>query len=53
MTPEEIKQGTGYTTNKAFEKYFQSEARDAVTVYQQINDLQHTYNQKNNQKANN
>jgi hypothetical protein len=51
LTPEQIKQGTGHATNKAFERYFQREARDAVQVYQTINDLQHTYNQKNSQKT--
>jgi hypothetical protein len=50
LTPEQIKKGTGHTTNKAFERYFQSESRDAIQVYQTINGLQHTYNQKNNQK---
>ena len=44
ITPEQIKQGTGHATNKAFERYFQREARDAVQVYQTMNDLQHTYN---------
>ena len=51
LTPEQIKRGTGHATNKAFERYFQREARDAVQVYQTINDLQHTYNKKNNQKS--
>jgi integrase len=44
LTPEQIKLGTGHATNKAFERYFQREARDAVQVYETINDLQHTYN---------
>ncbi|MGV7223737.1 MAG: hypothetical protein ACQ9MH_19705 [Nitrospinales bacterium] len=51
LTPEQIKQGTGHTTNKAFERYFQREARDAVQVYQTISGLQHTYNQKKGLKV--
>ena len=51
LTPEQIKKGTGHSTNKAFERYFQRKERDAVQVYQTINDLQHTYNKKNNQKV--
>ena len=51
LTPEQIKQGTGHTTNKAFERYFQKDARDAVQVYQTINDLQQTYNKKSKPKS--
>jgi len=53
LTPEQIKKGTGHSTNKAFERYFQREARDAVQVYQTINDLQHTYNNESHQKTSN
>lgn len=51
LTPERIKRGTGHSTFKAFERYFQREARNAVKAYQTNIDLQHTYNQKNNQKV--
>jgi len=50
MTPEQIKAGTMHSTNKAFERYFQAQARDARKVYQAA-DLQRTYNMKDGQKS--
>jgi hypothetical protein len=34
LSPEQIKAGTLHSTNKAFERYFQGEARNARLVYQ-------------------
>ena len=57
LTPEQIKQGTLHSTNKAFERYFQPHVRNARLVYQTAKDLQHTYNENskldNNQKQHN
>jgi len=39
LSPEEIKAGTLHTTNKAFERYMQGTAADALTVYQKANCL--------------
>lgn len=52
LTPEQIKTGTMHSTNKAFERYFQSQARDARKVYQAA-DLQRTYNPKDTSKSSN
>jgi len=46
MTPEQIKTGTMHTTNKAFDRYYQGKARDARRVYSAVQNLQQTYNQK-------
>jgi integrase len=46
LSPEQIKAGTMHSTNKAFERYFQRQGSDARAVYQQVKDLQQTYNQK-------
>ena len=51
MTPEQIRQGTLHSTNKAFERYFQPDARNAKKVYQTVSDLQQTYNKKSSQKS--
>jgi integrase len=45
LTPEQIKKGMLHKTNKAFERYFQSQQADAKMVYQKAQNLQHTYNQ--------
>jgi len=51
MTPEQIKTGTMHSTNKAFERYFQKEARDAKVVYKAaLKNLQPTYNIKEGQE---
>ena len=58
-TPEEVIKFTGHRTNKAFERYFQANRPIRKRVKQTLKgmrekaqeDLQHTYNQKNNQKA--
>ena len=34
MTPEQIRQGTLHSTNRAFERYFQPDAKNAKKVYQ-------------------
>lgn len=47
LTPEEIKAGTLHSTNKAFERYFQREAKDAKKVYQKIQDIQDNLSEKN------
>ncbi len=47
LTPEEIKTGTLHSTNKAFERYFQREAKDAKKVYQTIQDIQDQLSQNN------
>jgi hypothetical protein len=44
LTPEQIKKGTLHKTNKAFERYFQSQQADAKIVYQKARNLQQTYN---------
>ncbi len=44
LTPEQVRMGTMHSTNKAFERYFQQQADGAKTVYQTVNDLQHSYN---------
>jgi len=49
LTPEQIKQGTLHSTNKAFERYFQADVRNERLVYQTAKDLQHTYT--NNSKS--
>lgn len=46
MSPEQIRMGTMHSTNKAFERYFQGKARQAKDVYKAVQNLQHTYNQK-------
>ena len=46
MTPEQIRQGTLHSTNRAFERYFQPDARNAKKVYQAAKGLQQTYNIK-------
>jgi hypothetical protein len=46
MTPEQIRQGTLHSTNRAFERYFQPDARNAKKVYQAVSGLQQTYNRK-------
>ena len=51
MSPEQIKAGTMHSTNKAFERYFQGQADQSKAVFQAAKNLQHTYNQKNNQKV--
>jgi hypothetical protein len=51
LTPEQIKQGTLHSTNKAFERYFQSDARNAKLVYQTAQDLQQTYNKNSASKS--
>jgi hypothetical protein len=33
LSPEQIKAGTMHSTNKAFERYFQRNSRDAIEVY--------------------
>jgi hypothetical protein len=33
LSPEQIKAGTMHSTNKAFERYFQRNSQDAITVY--------------------
>jgi integrase len=43
LTPEQIKQGTLHSTNKAFERYFQADFRNERLVYQTAKDLQQTY----------
>ncbi|MEE4602131.1 MAG: hypothetical protein V2J65_12695 [Desulfobacteraceae bacterium] len=57
LTPEQIKQGTLHSTNKAFERYFQPHVRNSRLVYQTAKDLQHSYNQNSksddNPKLNN
>ena len=50
LTPEQIRQGTMHSTNKAFERYFQQQAEGARTVFQAVNDLQQTYNKKRDGK---
>jgi hypothetical protein len=44
LSPEEIKAGTLHSTNRAFERYFQGEARKAKLVYLTVRQLQQTYN---------
>lgn len=44
LTPEQIKAGTLHSTNKAFERYFQGEARNAKIVYRTAQNLQHPAN---------
>ena len=39
LSPEQIKAGTLHTTNKAFERYFQATAVDAMLVYQKADNL--------------
>ncbi|MBW2042849.1 MAG: hypothetical protein JRI76_12595 [Deltaproteobacteria bacterium] len=51
FTPEQIKQATGHATNKAFERYFQKDARGAENVFQTIIKLQHNYNIHADQKS--
>ncbi|MBW1778881.1 MAG: hypothetical protein JRJ54_15045 [Deltaproteobacteria bacterium] len=51
FTPEQIKHATGHATNKAFERYFQKDARGAENVFQTIIKLQHTYNIHADQKS--
>jgi hypothetical protein len=46
LTPEQIKAGTLHSTNKAFERYFQGEARRARSAYEKARSVQHKYNQK-------
>lgn len=60
-TPEEVIKFTGHSTNKAFERYFQANRSIKKRVKQTLlgmremaqENLQHTYNQKNNQKVSN
>jgi hypothetical protein len=40
LSPEQIKAGTLHSTNKAFERYFQAEARNARQVYQAAQSMQ-------------
>jgi len=37
--PDEIRQGTGIVSNKAFERYFQHEFEDELKIYQKRNEL--------------
>ena len=37
--PDEIRQGTGIASNKAFERYFQHEFEDELKIYQKRNEL--------------
>lgn len=37
--PDEIKQGTGIVSNKAFERYFQHEFEDERKIYRKRNEL--------------
>jgi len=37
--PDEIKQGTGIISNKAFERYFQHVFEDELKIYQKRNEL--------------
>jgi len=53
LTPEQIRQGSMHSTNKAFERYFQPDARNAKKVYRTAQDLQQTYNIKSNRKSSN
>jgi integrase len=46
LTPEQIKQGTLHSTNKAFERYFQGESRRARVAYMAARKVQQTYNLK-------
>lgn len=46
LSPEEIKAGTLHSTSKAFERYFQGEARRARDTYQTARVVQHRYNRK-------
>jgi integrase len=46
LTPEQIKDGTLHSTNKAFERYFQGEARRARVAYLAARKVQHPYNRK-------
>ena len=39
LTPEQIKRGTMHKTNKAFERYFQGKAQDALMVYEKISEV--------------
>lgn len=39
LTPEQIRGGTMHSTNRAFERYFQKTARDALKVYQVVEAL--------------
>jgi hypothetical protein len=58
-TPEEVIKFSGHRTNKAFERYFQANRPIRKRVKQTLKgmrdtaqeNLQHTYNQKNNQKV--
>jgi hypothetical protein len=40
LTPEQIRSGTLHSTNKAFERYFQGQARNARRVYETVLSLQ-------------
>jgi integrase len=40
LSPEQIRAGTLHSTNKAFERYFQGESRNARLVYQSAQNLQ-------------
>jgi len=51
FTPEQIKQATGHATNKAFERYFQKQSRDAAEVFKTIQNLQQTYNIQADRKS--
>jgi hypothetical protein len=37
--PDEIKQGIGVSSNKAFERYFQHEFEDEIKLYRKRNEL--------------
>jgi hypothetical protein len=52
LTPEQIRQGTLHSTNKAFERYFQPHARNAKLVYETIRDLQQACNQNTQSDSN-
>ena len=45
-TPEEIKNATFHSTNKAFERYFQIKADDARSIYLKANQLTTVVNYK-------
>jgi hypothetical protein len=51
LTPEQIKSGTLHTTNRAFERYFQGNARNAKLVYQTAQNLQQPYNISSDTKS--
>jgi hypothetical protein len=51
FSPEQIKQATMHSTNKAFERYFQVQVEDIVKMYQRTADTKPTPNNRVSEKG--